>query len=561
VGLRAGQPAAGRVMLWIVALAMTLAGAARAASPLSMQLLDPALGDVKAERVLAGELGPAFNRELSPKVRLPAHSAPRWLRIALPPRADSGTRVLAIGRMPMQRLTLYLPRADGGWDAREDSFFEPRPARFFPDAFVFDLPARLDGGGVLYLRVENRARLYLAVDVLPARKMYERQRLFTMALTAGFTALAVMLLVNLVFLIGLREKLYALYVGFLAAQLIWVLFATGIAYVLPGAGLWSAFPGSISGFAVTLSSALMLQFARLYALPADRHRHAERSLRVLELGFFVLAAGYLLPVGEATRWVSEFATPWFALSSPLLFAVMLRAACSGSRQAWVFLLAWLPLGVVGMIRTAISFGVAAPDTLFLYAPLFAAAYQAVTLAIGLAARMLELRVQRDRAQFLADYDGLTACLSRRAAEVRLRALIDNAMHTQQPLALLFVDLDHLKDINDRYSHDAGDACLLTLSRCVREVLGTRGELGRWGGDEFLVLLPGATVEDARALAEQIRIRVRNSETSVLGVRLPLSVSTGVAAWKPGESIEELVRHADAALYDAKRGGRNRVAVA
>jgi diguanylate cyclase len=124
----------------------------------------------------------------------------------------------------------------------------------------------------------------------------------------------------------------------------------------------------------------------------------------------------------------------------------------------------------------------------------------------------------------------------------------------KPTVLMLFDIDHFKRINDTHGHAAGDDALRTVARCARETLRTRDVLGRIGGDEFMLLLPGASVDHALQIADRITRRL-DAQGEI--TRLPLSLSFGVVQVEIGETIESARRRADAALYEAKRQGRRR----
>src|SRR6185436_281611 len=117
--------------------------------------------------------------------------------------------------------------------------------------------------------------------------------------------------------------------------------------------------------------------------------------------------------------------------------------------------------------------------------------QAAVIMLGLADRLLRVRRERDLAQQAAEHDGLTGLLNRRALEQRLRALTDESRAGGTGLAMMFLDIDHFKAINDTYGHAGGDLCLQTVAKRIEAELRSGDFLGRWGGEEFVALLPGA----------------------------------------------------------------------
>jgi len=163
---------------------------------------------------------------------------------------------------------------------------------------------------------------------------------------------------------------------------------------------------------------------------------------------------------------------------------------------------------------------------------------------------------------LASQDGLTGLPNRRrTAELATAALAD-ATATQTPLTIAIIDMDHFKIINDRCGHATGDFVLKEFARVGRESLRESDVLGRWGGEEFLLVMPGATLEFAMASLERMR-------TLVFGIRLPasgagmrVSLSAGLAtSLRHGRSLDEMIARADSALYVAKNEGRDLVRVA
>lgn len=163
---------------------------------------------------------------------------------------------------------------------------------------------------------------------------------------------------------------------------------------------------------------------------------------------------------------------------------------------------------------------------------------------------------------LASLDGLTGLPNRRrTAELATAALAD-AIAAQSPLTIAIIDLDHFKVVNDRCGHATGDLVLKEFARVGREALRTTDVLGRWGGEEFLLIMPEATLEFAAASLERVRTLMCGIHLPASGAGLRVSLSAGLAACHAhGRSLDELIARADSAMYTAKNAGRNRVCVA
>jgi diguanylate cyclase (GGDEF)-like protein len=155
-------------------------------------------------------------------------------------------------------------------------------------------------------------------------------------------------------------------------------------------------------------------------------------------------------------------------------------------------------------------------------------------------------------------DGLTGMLNRRALDQRLHELTAQAQITGQPIAVIAGDIDHFKRVNDDHGHTIGDAVLVEVAYRLRKALRAFDLAYRVGGEEFLILLPGADVPTAAGLAEQLRSAVAAEPAS----GLPITMSFGVAG-AAGADVqrERLLDEADTALYDAKARGRDQVVAA
>jgi diguanylate cyclase (GGDEF)-like protein len=224
-------------------------------------------------------------------------------------------------------------------------------------------------------------------------------------------------------------------------------------------------------------------------------------------------------------------------------------------------LAWIPLVAVSTAR-ALQLSAGAPLKPWLeYGLPLVLAFTAVVLMLGMADRMRAFRRERDRAQLEAERDPLTGVFNRAGIKRRLDWALAATQSEYQPLAVLFLDIDHFKPINDEHGHAVGDACLGALVRVIIAELQYGDQVGRLGGEEFLLVLPGADRRRAQDTAEHIRRSVESRCREIAGVPLGMTVSIGVAESRYGDSVADIIARADAAMYTAKRGGRNRVASA
>lgn len=173
-----------------------------------------------------------------------------------------------------------------------------------------------------------------------------------------------------------------------------------------------------------------------------------------------------------------------------------------------------------------------------------------------------LRGELETQRRMAMVDPLTALLNRRALDTHLEALL--AVEQAEPLSVLMADIDHFKVINDRYGHGIGDAVIRNVAEVIRKCIRGADVAVRYGGEEFVVLLPNTSLHGAASVAESIRNRIeclrlrRKTDNALL---TPFTVSLGITERRSGDTQDALLARADQALYQSKQNGRNRVTLA
>lgn len=278
------------------------------------------------------------------------------------------------------------------------------------------------------------------------------------------------------------------------------------------------------------------------------HRQAVNTFLVCLLGALCL---FLLYTGGVERtgplWYYVF--PLFALFVQRLWAGVLS----------VLLL---------LAATVIVFAGAVPGfNPDMYAPAFRERFLAVYVAVSLMAFFyallrvsaeMELRDLTAELTRAANTDRLTRLPNRRAIEDLLYQEISRVRRHGGTFSVVLMDLDHFKQINDRYGHECGDEVLRSVPALARQALRAQDVCGRWGGEEFLIVLPATGAEGARQVAERLRAVIEAHTFAYAGARLRVTASFGVSEFSRLDTLHECVRRADAALYEAKAAGRNRV---
>jgi len=305
-------------------------------------------------------------------------------------------------------------------------------------------------------------------------------------------------------------------------------------------------------------------------------------LRLQGIGFaLITATPIVVTLFFVLRLTMEHAIIPGALTSSLNGAMYLGTAWIFSRYAYprntvanAIIGANMIIGAAFILRTAVLlYGTIAPHAItaevisqLLYATLFLNLI--CVLAQALCFPLLdfirtetELSRTNRRLSHLADRDGLTGAYNRRAFTVRLEVELQYHRPNRMPLSVILFDIDHFKQINDTFGHGAGDAVIQAIIEIVENTCRKTDIIARFGGDEFTVLLPDTEPRAAIGVAEAIRVAIAESKPGVPPQNLPTHVtcSFGVAGLsKQDDTQNKILAAADAALYEAKRGGRNRV---
>jgi diguanylate cyclase (GGDEF)-like protein len=475
-----------------------------------------------------------------------------WWRLR--PEPGAGERLLLIYHPYSARITVlappdYRPRTQSVYD-RELDPGRSRRALVFP----------LRGDRPVFIGVEEaRYPLHVAVRdpaIHAAADLVHVRVLSTMLGVLAGTALVVLL-----FWLLLRERVYLLYAATILLQLLYLLYAYGEAYAIPGLRELARFGAPGVWFVATLSTLTSTLFLIEVAQLTRSVPLLARILRwVGAWGSLLLLIALVLPWPPDKRWFPPVGNLTLLVANVLALLGLSLAWRRDSRHAGYVLLAWVPLVTLSTAR-ALQLATGAPLRPWLeYGLPLVLALAAVLLALVLADRMLAFRRERDRAQQRAEHDPLTGVLNRIGLEERLEHALWQARRERQELAVLYLDLDHFKQINDVHGHALGDLCLQTLVATVRAELRYDDQFGRLGGEEFLLVLPAANRRHARDVAERIRRQVEHKCGAIGKARVALTVSIGVAEARHEDTPGSLIRRADEAMYAAKRGGRNRVVV-
>ena len=555
---------------WLLGLAVFISstslaspGDAKASvSALDVQLLPPSGPDAAVGSITSGALDSRFSPFAGYKAAAPAETL--WFRLRVPASfSPTGIPVLI---------------ARGGWFERIDAFAagtgvdQPLPhateLREFGGAHdsVFILPNGVAAGQPLYLRVATEAdgagSLRFSLGRLDSTLARATAHSRMIALAVG--ALSAMALGSLLIWLILKDKLFLLYPGMFFLEALYLAYFSGEGFDWPLLSYGTAVSAFTWNVPVALSGAVACLFIREIA---DLKHSSPRVYRVFGWIAWVFVAltlsnlAHLIGLGGLVAAIGNVV---FVGSAVFTLVVAFLAWRRGNRAAGWFLIAWGMLETVAIatgIRLLVDRAENAELLLYYGLPLSMVA-AAILVALGVADRLREQRAALTEAERRAQTDPLTGVLNRRSLVERLDAACLRARARGLPIALLFIDLDHFKEINDTFGHAAGDACLGAVIAPIQAELRQSDVIGRYGGEEFVVILSSADIAAAHPIAERIRNRVEAVRIEGFGVPIQLTCSIGVATSDTlGVWGEHLIAQADAAVYAAKRSGRNRVQVA
>ncbi len=421
--------------------------------------------------------------------------------------------------------------------------------------FAFDTQIA-PGRSEIFIRIESADAAALVLRVVPvaAASRLEAGTQQWSGLVHGYLlALAVMF--GLLW-IALRETALLRYVGYVGAYLYMHLAYSGVLPLMlypeqPAVGRYAILAGMV------LYSSAGLSFAREFLTLDQWSPRLDRGVK-----WGVRAALALMAIFIATDWQGAAINLAFAYIT-LFTIVMVWLGVLGVRrqqpQAWSFLLATV-CGMGGAFLTTMAVMALIPfNAVTFRAVEVSVMCEASLWALALGIRMRRHRDDRVQALAMASKDALTSVYNRRGFLEHARPLYDAAVQQQTPLALLMVDIDHFKALNDQHGHEAGDQALIAVARRLASVAREDDVVARWGGEEFLVLLPRTDAAAAGRLAERLRQALADAPIEIGdGKTVQLTASIGISCAASSESLDALVRQADAALYAAKDSGRNRI---
>lgn len=538
---------------WRQALSLTiglLAATFASAQSLGVSRLD---ADPPPMQVVAGRFDGSFVAVPQAVIR-ERDQAPRWWRITVAtdiPRTAAPQLVLQSPHL--NQVEAWVPGA--AEPVRRALMGVNADLAFSSRALVVPLPDGLARGDSVYLRVRAFAAGPMPVSIEPLAQVHRADLAHVAWRAVVLSSLLVLATLALGFWIGLGQRSYAYLMLTLLAQIGFFASSDGDVRLLP----WLAdVIGSDPRIARMFGQLGAIASAVFIAHYLDLRERQPELARVLDGCNAVLALLLLVSLASGAGWIATVGNAVLLVATAAVFSAAVIGSLRRQRAAYFLLLSWLPMMLLLYVRIGDLFGLWTSPGWMIHAFPASFVVSGLVITIGLTDAMQQLRRDRDHASRQAMFDALTGAMSRPAIEQRLKTAVAEAHHSGRPLSVVFFDIDKFKRINDEFGHRVGDSCLRYITQRTRNRLRAYDMVGRFGGDEILVVLPDTRLNEALGVAENLRSAVNCRPLSIDGHSLEASLSLGVAELAAGESAEHLLERADEALYASKSAGRDRV---
>jgi diguanylate cyclase (GGDEF)-like protein len=506
-----------------------------------------------------------------------------WLRLALQSDArQTSTWRLELNYASLDEVRLYDIGANGVRESRSGDtvpYAERAVGHRYP---VFEITLQPGEQRTLYLRVDSQGSMTLSGALMSLRDFEQHSQNGYLVHAIYFGVLIALGLYNLLLYLALRERPFLNYVLFMCAFGLSVLSLNGFGAQY----LWSDAPWSNRMLPVSLTSAALLSviFARSFL---DTRQWLPRWDKVLLMLCVIIgiaiSATLLLPVQRALQLMS--------LSGLIATLTLLVTSfvCVGYRVpgARLFALAWLMLLTGAVLLALRNFALIPSNFLTLYAMQIGSGLEMILLSFALAARFNELKRQREaalqlneqilakrvtertlaleqanqRLSELALQDPLTGLANRTALQQHLDQALARCLRRGELLAVMLIDLDGFKPINDQHGHGFGDKVLAEIAGRLRQYIRDADLPARLGGDEFVVICENVqSAEDAQDMAKRL-LEGLDTPMYLEDRAVRVGASIGIALTRGDDDATTMLRLADAAMYRAKADGRNRLQLA
>ncbi|MEK6663032.1 MAG: diguanylate cyclase [Pseudomonadota bacterium] len=509
------------------------------------------------QEVIAAHASGKFTASSNPILTFGIGSRPVWVHLAVSNTSGirQGQRLL-IENSWQDHVDVYFVRGDqlessvGLGDSKR--FKErPIPGRFFAVDHDFEL-----GATDIFIRVQTDDPIVLPLFLLTKEDGIQREQAQSYSYGFVYGYLIALLAYNMLLYLSLRDKRNLYYAAFVAMFVMLNFAYTGHGF----AWLWPeqvAFQRWIIPSLMVLCGVSGLAFAKYFLntrLNFPRTHTAVTGISVLSMALVAIMAVF----GGSQLYALLVAFIFMTFFSFMMLVLGLMSFFAGHQFSRYFLIASIA-SMIGAAVTTLSVWGLIPFSDWKYRAIeIGMLIDATLLALALAAQVRLIQQERIFAEQRATRDPLTDLYNRRSFLEMAQPIWSTAQRNARDVSLIMLDVDHFKSINDRFGHAMGDAALVAITKVLAKVVREGDIVARWGGEEFLILLPETNLESAVALAERLQNAISEIRLPSGSKEITFTASFGVAHKNKHANLENVISEADNFLYQSKNTGRNKI---
>ncbi len=485
-------------------------------------------------------------------------------------------------------ITVFIPDGSGGYSQKVTGDALPYAERDVNHrTYLFRLPEHKGEVRDYYLRLQTEGSTQVSMSLWKAETFIEEVDSSNLLLGAYYGVMLLLLLTAFVSYMKVREKLFLFYGLYLLSYILFQFSLNGFSYqyLWPGSPWFTTRATSAFIGIVVVGGALFSgSFLQIWGEKHPRVKMLFSVLIVLGTTGALLSLFGNYSVAIKLSVISGLCLP------PIVLIAIISSLAIGYRPARYFLVAWCVFLVGVFVEGLLSLGLMPLNFLTLNAMQIGSVFEVVLLGYALMDRIELLRIEKEKAivqankylqqlneklELLVDertqklqdknrklskiavQDSMTGLLNHKASLDFLKLCKSSAQRYGKNLAVIMLDIDRFKLVNDRFGHPAGDKVLVAIAAILKDTLRESDGCGRYGGEEFLLILPESDADKACYLAERTRKNIEAMKIPEIE-NIPVTASFGVAVFDPSHPDENLISLADRALYGAKKAGRNRV---
>ena len=518
-----------------------------------------------------------------------------WLKF----RVENGTkstlvRLLEVGNATLDQVDLFV--VESGVVKESFSMGDQQPFSTRPiDHHLFLATLKWQPGQTLdlFLRVQSSSAIQVPLNLWEEQSFLTKDATSNLLFGMFFGTMAAIAVYNLLIFFALRDKTYLLYVGYVLSTPLYLAALSGYSYrfLWPDAVVWNG--QSVAVF-LTLTLVFGIAFTRNFLSLKSNVPLADKALMWLILACIMVAVSAFK---IEYQYVVMAGTVCIATVGVVCMLVGLYCWQKKVNTAKIYSLAWLSMVVGGLLMVAAKWSFIPTNELTTNLVYFGCTLEVLLLSFALSARInnerklrfeaqqsaliasqrtqtdlehqvaertKELQKLADKLKHIGNTDQLTNLNNRRRFDEILEEEWAQSLQSGKPIALILLDIDHFKSVNDTYGHPMGDKCLQEVAKLIKEGLRwPEDTAARYGGEEFCVILPNTDYEGALTVAERIRETIAAFPIPNGDTVLKITISLGINSVKPNKmnNTAQLLKRADEALYAAKQQGRNRTVMA